>query len=169
MAVVAGQPGGHRSPPTDFIGTSRIASVVCRDVVWLFALLVAQQTDPVLLTVARGEFSEVSQVREVFVRERSEWEALWRSHAPADPAPAVDFSTDAIAAVFLGTRPTGGFGVEITSARRQADTLIIAYVERRPDPADIVTQVLTSPFHIVELPRHAGPVRFQKEPVAGAR
>jgi hypothetical protein len=40
--------------------------------------------------------------------------------------------------------------------------LVIEYVERRPDPGGIVAQFLTSPFHIVKLPRHTGPVQFQK-------
>ena len=74
----------------------------------------------------------------------------------------MDFSKHAVAAVFLGTRMTGGFSVEIVGTRRDGDTLAIEYAERRPDSDAIVAQVLTSPFHIVTVPRHQGPVRFQK-------
>ncbi|MBI4265891.1 MAG: protease complex subunit PrcB family protein [Acidobacteria bacterium] len=128
----------------------------------LFVLLLAQQAAPTMITIARGEFSGVEEAKDVFVRTPAAWGTLWKSHAGPQAAPAVEFATDAVAAVFLGFRPTGGYGVEIRGIRREGDTLIVDYVERRPGPGDIVTQVLTSPFHIVRVPQHAGPVRFQK-------
>jgi hypothetical protein len=77
--------------------------------------------------------------------------------------PSVDFSKEIVAAVFLGTRPTGGFSVEIVGTRVEGDALVVEYAEQRPGRADIVSQVLTSPFHIVRLPTHKGPVRFQRQ------
>lgn len=130
----------------------------------LLLVLLAQAPDPALVTIARGEFSGVSDAKETLVRTAAEWGALWKAHSASQAAaPAVDFSQEAVAAVFLGSRPTGGFRVEITGARREVDTLVIEYVERRPDPADIVTQVVTSPYHIVKIPRHNGTVRFQRQ------
>jgi PrcB C-terminal len=66
-----------------------------------------------------------------------------------------------VVAVFLGIRPTGGYGVEITAARREGGTLVVEYVERRPRPDALLTQALTAPFHIVALPRHDGAVTFR--------
>jgi hypothetical protein len=40
--------------------------------------------------------------------------------------------------------------------------LIVEYAERRPPADAIVTQALTTPFHIVRLPTHDGPVRFRR-------
>lgn len=123
------------------------------------------QPDPVgvqLVTVAKGEFSGVAEMREVVVRDAAEWEALWRVHAAEEAPPAVAFSERSAAAVFLGTRPTGGFSVEITGASREGAAVVLQYVEHAPAASDIVTQVLTSPFHIVTFPRHEGPVRFEK-------
>jgi hypothetical protein len=73
-----------------------------------------------------------------------------------------------VAAVFLGARPTGGYGVEITGTRRDGDTLVVEFVERRPGPDAIVTQALTAPYHIVTLPRHEGAVVFRSAPAAPA-
>ncbi len=129
----------------------------------LLLVLLAQAPTPAIVTIARGEFSGITDLREVLVRAPAEWNALWKAHGASQAVPAVDFSTERVAAVFLGTRPTGGFRVEITGARREADMLVIEYVERRPDPADILTQVVTSPFHIVKIPRHNGTVRFQRQ------
>jgi hypothetical protein len=127
----------------------------------ILAVAGAQGATPVT-SVAQGANSGIDDTREVVVRSRTEWDALWKSHAGAQPAPSVDFSQELVAGVFLGTRPTGGFRVDITGYRPDGSALIIEYVERVPAPDGIVTQVLTSPFHIVKLPRFDGPVRFRK-------
>jgi hypothetical protein len=113
-------------------------------------------------TVAQGPSSGIEEPRQVVVRSPAEWETLWKSHAGPQAAPAVDFSTSLVAAVFLGTRPTGGFRVEIVAARRENDALVVEYVERRPAADTLVTQILTSPFHMVSLPRFTGPIRFRR-------
>jgi hypothetical protein len=122
----------------------------------------AQSGSVAIVTVARGEFSGVSDAKEAVVRSTADWTALWRSHMPTEVAPAVDFSTGTVVAVFLGERPTGGFSVEITAIRHDGNTLVVAYTETAPEPRAIVTQVVTSPFHIVKVPQHDGPVRFEK-------
>lgn len=119
--------------------------------------------DPTMMTLARGPASAIDEAQQVVARTEAEWDALWAEHAGREPRPEVDFSTDMVAAVFLGTRPTAGFGAEILGARTDGDTLVIEWVERRPARGELVGQILTSPFHIVTLPRHAGPVRFQKQ------
>jgi hypothetical protein len=70
--------------------------------------------------------------------------------------------------VWLGTRPTGGYDVEIVATRRDGNALVVEYVEHRPPADAIVTQALTSPFHIVKLPRADGPVRFRDVSPAGS-
>ena len=122
----------------------------------------AQVAEVRLMSVARGAFSGIADATEVVVRSNADWEKLWKSHAGAQPLPEVDFAREMIASVFLGSRPTGGFSVEIVGARRDGDTLVIEYAERRPPPDAIVTQALTAPFHIVRLEAHAGPVRFRR-------
>jgi hypothetical protein len=105
--------------------------------------------------------SAITGPREVVVRSSADWNALWKEHGSTQPVPAVDFSKELVAAVFLGSRPTGGFSVEVVGARVEGDALIVEYVEQRPGRGSIVSQMLTSPFHIVKLPAHKGPVRFQ--------
>src|SRR5262245_15908184 len=61
----------------------------------------------------RGTHSNIDAARQVVVRDAAGWGALWKQHAGDRPMPAVDFAREAVAAVFLGTRPTGGFGVEL--------------------------------------------------------
>jgi hypothetical protein len=130
--------------------------------VFLVAIL-ALAADPTVTTVARGPMSLITEPRQVVVRSAAELTALWKEHGSSQPVPSVNFSREIVAAVFLGTRPTGGFSVEIVGTREEGDAVVIEYAEQKPGRADIVSQVLTSPFHIVKLPVHKGPVRFQRK------
>jgi hypothetical protein len=128
----------------------------------ILVVAIAQSANPPVTTVAQGAYSGISDASEVVVRSQAEWNALWKAHAGLQPLPAVDFSQEFIAAVFLGTRGSGGFGAEIVGTRREAAALVIEYRERVPAASDIVTQALTSPFHIVRVLRFDGPIRFRK-------
>jgi hypothetical protein len=127
----------------------------------LLTVLVLMQPVPSgVVTVAQGAYSGIEERTENLIRTASDWQALWKAHRGSGPAPPVDFAKETIAAVFLGTRPTGGYSIEIVRARRDGTALVLEYVERRPAADSIVTQALTSPFHIVKLPKHDGPASF---------
>lgn len=133
----------------------------------ILMMMMAQTPGPSMATVSEGSSSAIDEPNMVIVRSAPEWDALWKSHAGLQPVPAVDLSTNMVAAVFVGMRPTAGFRVEIVGARRENDALVVEYVERPPSPRTLVGQVLTAPFHIVTLPRFTGPVRFRKVAAAG--
>jgi hypothetical protein len=123
----------------------------------------AGSADPVTSqTVDRGEQSNIEKGRDVVVRTPAEWTTLWKQHAPERRRPAVDFTRSMVVGVFLGIRPSGGHSVEITRIAREGAELIVTCRETRPDPADIVTQVITMPYHLVTTDRFAGPVRFTR-------
>jgi len=114
-----------------------------------------------MTTVARGEGSGVATPRRVIVRDDASWRRLWAEHAGSTAAaPAVDFSTAMIAAVFAGDRPSPGHAIEITEAEQQGDGLSIAVVESRPAAGIVAPQLIVTPFHIVALPRFDGAVSF---------
>ena len=120
------------------------------------------QAAPSPRTVDRGVQSFVYSARQVTVRDGAEWEALWREHAPGRPLPAVDFAREMVVGVFLGSRPTGGYVVEIVSTGGEQGALVIRYRETRPAPDRITAQVLTFPYHLVAVPQQSGMVRFEK-------
>jgi len=96
------------------------------------------------------------------IRSPSQWKSLSHDLAPnAKPAP-VDFTKSTVIGVLLGTRPTGGFSVEITGIERQGKELIVTWLEKKPGPDEMVTQVLTSPYHLVTIDRFDGPVKFTR-------
>jgi hypothetical protein len=113
-------------------------------------------------TIARTDSSQIEEPRQAVVRTEAEWVQLWRQHAGGAPLPPVDFKSRTVVAVFLGTRPTAGFAVEITGTRRDGATLVVQWQERRPGPDRMTAQVLTSPAHLASIPAVSGEIRFEK-------
>jgi VWFA-related protein len=113
-------------------------------------------------TVNADIMSAVDRPEQVVARNDNEWQALWRRHAPGRPAPAVDFTKNMVIAVFLGSRPSGGYQVQIVGVRSAGATLVVQWSEQRPGPGQVAAQVMTAPAHIVSVPRHAGEVRFEQ-------
>lgn len=119
--------------------------------------------------VDKGNQSRISEPREVVVRDAKELAALWKEHEPNGTPPVVDFDESMVIAVFLGTRRTAGYTAEITRIDRQDPGLLVTWREQRPGPDDLVAQVVTAPFHIVQTGIQPGQVRFQRSPDAPPR
>jgi hypothetical protein len=98
------------------------------------------------------------------VRTAAEWNALWRQHSPDREQPPVDFGREMVVAVFMGSRPTAGFNVEVVSAQVEEGVLVVRIRETRPPGDRVLAQVITSPYHLVAVPRHNGDVRFESLP-----
>ena len=56
-----------------------------------------------------------------------------------------------LVAVFQGQQNTGGYSVQITAIERNGDQLVVRATFGVPDPGAMVTQVLTSPAHVVSI------------------
>lgn len=128
----------------------------------LVLAMVMQTGGADVTTIARDSMSHADSPRQVAARTAAEWAALWRLHAGDAKAPAVDLASRSVVAVFLGSRPSAGYAVEITGTRRQGAILIVEWRESKPGPGDITAQVLTSPAHIASIPRFAGEIKFEK-------
>jgi hypothetical protein len=114
-------------------------------------------------TVAKGTLSGIERARQAVVRTEAEWRALWKEHAPEQPPPPVDFTGRTVLAIFLGSRNTAGFDVEITRIERDGNGVSVRYRETRPAPDGMVAQIITAPFHIVSVPRFDGPATFSTD------
>lgn len=129
-------------------------------------MFIVQVLTPAVLlfgTVAQGAMSNIEEPRQVVVRTASEWQTLWREHDPGNAsAPPVDFAESLVVGIFSGSRPTAGYAVEIAAVKNEGNRTIVEYRERQPPRDAPVAQVLTSPFHIVRLPRTVGSVEFKR-------
>ena len=114
------------------------------------------------VVVARDMMSQIDEPKQVVARTAAEWAALWRQHAGESAAPKVDLGTRTVVAVFLGSRPSSGYAVDITGTSDAGGVLTVKWSERKPAPGDISAQVLTSPMVIATIPKFAGEIRFEK-------
>jgi hypothetical protein len=113
-----------------------------------------------MTNIAKGDMSGVQVAREVVVRTPAEWKALWTDHSPVEKLPVVDHTQTMVVGIFLGTKPSAGHEVEIVGTRMQGDELIVEYIRRQPGRGTMAAQMLTSPYHLVAVTKHAGNVRF---------
>jgi hypothetical protein len=128
----------------------------------MVAVLALQEVSP-LRVLDKGDQSNVDDGRQVAVRTTAEWNTLWRQHSPDRDQPRVDFGRDMVLGVFLGSRTTAGFSVEIVSALVEQGILVVRFRETRPRSDRILAQVITSPYHLVAVPRHSGDVKFENQ------
>jgi hypothetical protein len=130
----------------------------------LLGLVVAAalQTAPPMRSLDKGDQSNMDDARQAVARTSGELTALWRLHSPDKPQPKVDFTREMVVAVFLGTRPTAGFGVDIVGTRSEGGALVVEYRETRPARGLVTAQVITSAYHIVAVPRAIGDVKFER-------
>lgn len=77
------------------------------------------------------------------------WKIMNGNFVPVPSAPNVDFSRNKVLTVFLGQRPTGGYGIVLASAKLEGQTLVVSANLRAPGAGAITTQVITSPFSSV--------------------
>jgi hypothetical protein len=112
-------------------------------------------------TLDRGSESQLDDARQAVAKSAEEWRRLWTQHAGERPRPNVDFGREMVVGVFLGSRPTAGFTIEVVGAREEKGALVVQYRETRPAAGGVTAQVLTSPYHIVAVPRHAD-VKFER-------
>ena len=113
-------------------------------------------------TIEKGMDGQIDKSQQVTARSAQEWTTLWNQHAGERPRPPVDFAREMVVGVFLGSRPTAGFAIEVIGAREEGGALVVQYRETRPSPRSITAQILTSPYHIVTVPARAGDVKFEK-------
>ena len=131
----------------------------------MLALLLAallQSTPSPVRTIGKGPMSAIGKARQVTVRSTAEWGALWMESGASAPLPAVDFSREMVVGVFLGSRPTAGYGVEIVRALGNSGALVVEYVETTPSRDTITAQILTAPYHLAAIPKHDGQITFKK-------
>jgi hypothetical protein len=117
---------------------------------------------PPIKTLDKGTQSYVEDARQVVIRSADEWAKMWTRHSPDRKLPAADFSQYMVVGVFLGSRPTAGFDVQIVGTREEAGALVVQYREVTPTIRATTAQVLTMPYHLVLVPKHAGEVKFEK-------
>src|SRR5688500_15387378 len=77
--------------------------------------------------IAADSMSNVEEARTAVASTEAEWSALWKSHASDKALPKVDFAKRSVVAVFLGTRPSAGYRVEIIGVRPEGGGVVVEW------------------------------------------
>jgi RNA polymerase sigma factor (sigma-70 family) len=133
-----------------------------------------QQAAPAVKDIPLGEswhfeYSGQAAPLHLVLRSQEAWEVAWAvAHRPVDPPPVpkVDFTKHMVLAVFLGTRPTGGYRAGIAGVVESSATWTVTVRETRPGPDQFVPQAETRPCLLVVVPRFEGKVVFRNAEAA---
>ncbi|HEX8424003.1 MAG TPA: DUF885 family protein, partial [Pyrinomonadaceae bacterium] len=104
--------------------------------------------------LATGAMSRHEGGRSVeLITNESDWRRVWETIGGGHRQPEINFNSRACVVVYGGQKPTGGHSIEIAEIRRDGTVLAVKVWERRPAFGDVTTQVITSPFVAVSIPR----------------
>ena len=143
----------------------RLACVVL-GVLMLFASACQNNDEPISLSfelLARDANADQMTPQQVttpayrLFQEAASWESY--SLQLDQPAAAIDFAAQIVVAVYMGEKPTGGYGIAITAVELRGRTVRVSLEETEPPANAMLMQVITSPFALyrVVLPQGSTP------------
>jgi hypothetical protein len=115
---------------------------------------------PALSADWHGATALAMQQKTLTAQDEAGWQAIWQQVGQTAPSNLPD-DKHAIA-IFAGQKRTGGYGVQIVEQIDTKDQTTIRYRLTKPGFRTMVTQVITSPYAIVLVPRHDHPVLLQE-------
>lgn len=93
------------------------------------------------------------------------WQRFWLQYCKTfdgsgalAPAPVVDFDKQTVVGIFIGQRPSGGYGVTIKDIKKTKSGLQVSIVEHKPNPGDIVITMITYPYALVTIEKTVLPL-----------
>lgn len=109
----------------------------------------------------KGQFCSVSVPYVVVLNNIDEWKKLWADTFKKD-APEVDWANNVAGAVFLGSKSTGGYGVEFLEPESKDGVMWLQWHEKSPAAGGMVIQAFTQPWAIKLFPRPSGAVTIEQ-------
>ncbi|MDD3805685.1 MAG: protease complex subunit PrcB family protein [bacterium] len=117
-------------------------------------------------TVSKGNYCAIEKREQQVINNEADWSTLWeRMNAgilPMPERPAINFEKETLIAVFTGVRNSGGYSIEVTGVENKEALTTIGIKEKTPAADMMVSMSLTSPYHIVALPKLNGKIEFKK-------
>lgn len=118
-------------------------------------------------TLALGVDSALASALSLAVKDGAAFRGLWANHTAglADPPPAPVVSpNEQVIAVFMGTRPSGGFAIRVVNADVGGNADVMHVERQRPLNGTPMVDGETRPFHLVAVADSVGrPATFVEE------
>ena len=114
----------------------------------------------------KGFYASQEAPKKVVAKDQKEWEEIWSSMQgkvqPKPETPKIDFDKNVVIAVFMGRKMTGGYSVKVLKIEEK-NKLVVTVKVSGPPPGAMVTMALTSPYHVVVVPKTDKAVEFVSE------
>lgn len=106
------------------------------------------------------------------IRTQQELRRLAERHgAPTVPASGAIYFDDSqymLVGVFLGRRPSAGYGMALRSVAQEQGRIVVVYQESLPTPGELQARALVSLYEFIQIPRSPLPVECRAlNPVQG--
>ena len=115
-------------------------------------------------TVSKAFHSRIVTAEYRVIQDNTEWANLWnlsqQIYPTPDPLPQVNFSEKMIIAVSMGIRPSSGYEIEVKEIIDSGLTVVVKVQNTYPAEGYGVLDIMTSPYHIVEIEKISRPIIF---------
>ena len=109
--------------------------------------------------------SGLSQPLRMVIRDEATFSKVWTQAfggmSPIPPLPTIDFRTQQVVVVALGSRATGGYRITVESAVADEHDVVIGVDAVSPGSGCGVPQMITAPADFVAIPISSRLVRFE--------
>ena len=114
--------------------------------------------------IGSGQYAAATpaQPQALAAHDEASYDRLWTSAVGRGEAPPVDFENDSVVILLAGSRPTGGFTIEVRGAAMEGETLVIDASVKPPPAGAIVTQAFTSPYAVIAVNAKFKDVRWPR-------
>lgn len=111
-----------------------------------------------------GNSSRIERDSQYVITNSREWQVYWGEHNLTKiAAPQFDFEREWLIAIHLGSKPTDGYDVIVTSVEPLPNSNIgINYLVRQPASGQIVNRTKTEPFSIIRVPKFGGKAFYDR-------
>jgi hypothetical protein len=99
-------------------------------------------------------YTKIEKPAQIVITNQVAWQQIWNYFFQGQDVSAVNFESNVVVCVLLGTRPTGGWWVEFGEPFVRNDALIVPFSERKP--TGIVTEALTQPCGLTVIAKRYG-------------
>lgn len=112
-------------------------------------------------------FSGKEESFETVIRNPERWQQFWQElHATVyekPPLPPVDWTKNMVIGIGLGSKPSGGYSVEIKTIVIEDGKLVINALEQQPGRNCGTTMAITQPYYLVVVEQSDLPVQFNRK------
>lgn len=115
-------------------------------------------------TVLQDHYSGIVDRRRLVIRDAQAWAAFWNQaysrRIPVPPVPAIDFTGSMVIVASMGSRGSGGHGIDVDAIYEAGDILFAVVRERSPGGFCLVTAAESQPVVGVRVSRPGAQVQF---------